>query len=256
MAQVTRNARSKGCVGAVGALLIASGPGLGATSRSARIGGYDERGVGALRPDLRQSWRARLVVPTRSHLGAGFGTPPGPMVQADGPYAGGAQVFLVLEARRAPDGSRWFRVLLPSRPNGRAAWLPETSLRVERNPWRIRVLVGARRVDLIRAGHVLASWKAAVGKSAYPTPTGSFAISEIVPQLNVGGVFGPVVLTLTAHSNTLSDFDGGDGRVALHGTNQPALLGSAASHGCVRLPNDAVRRIAKVVPPGTPVTVT
>ena len=58
---------------------------------------------------------------------------------------------------------------------------------------------------------------------------------------------------LSAHSNVLKRFAGGDGRVGLHGTNQPALIGSNVSHGCIRLRNRAVRRLAKVLPLGTPV---
>jgi len=46
---------------------------------------------------------------------------------------------------------------------------------------------------------------------------------------------------------------GGDGRVGLHGTNQPGLVGSDVSHGCIRLRNGAVRRLAKILPLGTPV---
>ncbi len=74
-------------------------------------------------------------------------------------------------------------------------------------------------------------------------------------QARPGGFFGPYILTLTAHSANLSDFDGGDGRVALHGTSLPNLLGQAVSHGCVRLPNPAAIRLAKTVPAGAPVDI-
>jgi lipoprotein-anchoring transpeptidase ErfK/SrfK len=76
-----------------------------------------------------------------------------------------------------------------------------------------------------------------------------------VPQADPRGFYGPFIMTLTAHSEALSDFDGGDGRVALHGTSRPDLLGGAVSHGCVRLPNAAARRMAAVVPPGAPVDI-
>jgi len=70
-------------------------------------------------------------------------------------------------------------------------------------------------------------------------------------------------VTLTAHSDVLQRYDGGDGRVALHGRGGDSLrdpLGSAASHGCVRLTNTAiagiVRRIGVDAIAGTPVRIT
>jgi len=115
--------------------------------------------------------------------------------------------------------------------------------------------LGGRRAELLRGGRALARWTVAIGTPADPTPVGRFAVSEVVPQADPGGFFGPAILTLTAHSIALSDFDGGDGRVAIHGTNLPNLLGQAASHGCIRFPNTAARRLAAVVPPGAPVDI-
>ena len=88
-----------------------------------------------------------------------------------------------------------------------------------------------------------------------PTPQGLFALSEIVPQSNPRGFYGPFILTLSAHSDRLSDFDGGQGQVAIHGTNLPGLLGGAVSHGCVRMPNTGIKKVAKLVPPGAPVEI-
>jgi lipoprotein-anchoring transpeptidase ErfK/SrfK len=53
-------------------------------------------------------------------------------------------------------------------------------------------------------------------------------------------------------------FDGGDGQVALHGRGGASLLdplGSARSHGCVRLANGAIDWIAGHVPVGAPVRI-
>ena len=46
-------------------------------------------------------------------------------------------------------------------------------------------------------------------------------------------------------------FDGGLPEIALHGTNQPSLVGSAASNGCIRMPNDAILQLESLVPLGT-----
>jgi lipoprotein-anchoring transpeptidase ErfK/SrfK len=52
------------------------------------------------------------------------------------------------------------------------------------------------------------------------------------------------------------EFAGGDGQVAIHGTNAPWLIGQAVSHGCIRMRNEAIARLARFLPLGTPVRVT
>ena len=44
----------------------------------------------------------------------------------------------------------------------------------------------------------------------------------------------------------------GDG-YALHGTNNPSSIGQAVSHGCVRLRNEDIETLYRIVPVGTPV---
>jgi lipoprotein-anchoring transpeptidase ErfK/SrfK len=52
----------------------------------------------------------------------------------------------------------------------------------------------------------------------------------------------------------LTDWPGG-GFIGIHGTNQPEILPGRVSHGCVRMPNAAVLRLARLMPLGTPVTI-
>jgi lipoprotein-anchoring transpeptidase ErfK/SrfK len=118
-----------------------------------------------------------------------------------------------------------------------------------------------RTVTLLRAGERVAAYRAVVGTPATPTPRGLFALVDAY-RGDPSDVFGSWVLTLTAHSDVLQRYDGGDGRVALHGRGGASLrdpLGSAASHGCVRLSNAAigsiVRRIGLDAVAGTPVRV-
>jgi lipoprotein-anchoring transpeptidase ErfK/SrfK len=42
------------------------------------------------------------------------------------------------------------------------------------------------------------------------------------------------------------------GPIAIHGTNEPATIGQAASHGCLRIDNAVLERLIHVVPDGTP----
>ena len=45
------------------------------------------------------------------------------------------------------------------------------------------------------------------------------------------------------------------GPIAIHGTNEATLLGSAVSHGCIRVRNADVLRLYKLAPTGTPVLI-
>ena len=75
-------------------------------------------------------------------------------------------------------------------------------------------------------------------------------------QANPSGFFGTYIITLTAHSENLSEFDGGDGRVALHGTNrpQPARPGREPR---LRPPRrtPVATRLGRTVPAGAPVDI-
>jgi lipoprotein-anchoring transpeptidase ErfK/SrfK len=209
----------------------------------------------ASRPTTTEAWTARVLLPVHTRSGPKESARKTGKLSVHAPYNGGPQVLLVLSASRDDGGRVWYRVRLPKRPNDASGWVPAEAVQVTRTPYRITVRLGPRRVELLRKGKVIDRWTVAVGTSANPTPVGRFAISEIVRQSRPTGFFGPYILTLTAHSANLSDFDGGDGRVALHGTSLPNLLGQAVSHGCVRLPNSGAIKLATTVPAGTPVDV-
>ena len=68
---------------------------------------------------------------------------------------------------------------------------------------------------------------------------------------NSGGMYGPRAFGTGAYSR-LSDWPGG-GVVGIHGTNRPSLLPGRPSHGCIRLPNRAIKRLYRLMAIGTPV---
>ena len=53
----------------------------------------------------------------------------------------------------------------------------------------------------------------------------------------------------------LKDFAGGDGVIGLHGTNDPSSVGKDVSHGCIRLRNQDILQLVKILPLGTPVRI-
>jgi lipoprotein-anchoring transpeptidase ErfK/SrfK len=95
-----------------------------------------------------------------------------------------------------------------------------------------------------------------VGKPATPTPLGAFFVEEAV-QLRSEDAGAPFALALSARSDVLQEFDGGPGQIALHGlSNVGGVLGTAVSHGCVRLADEATRWLVVRIGPGVPVTIT
>ena len=152
-------------------------------------------------------------------------------------------------------GKKWVHVYLPSRPNGSLGWVRARAVKMYDNGYRIVVRLRAHRLQLWKKRHLLETYPVATGTPSTPTPRGLFYIVELLRPSNPGGSYGPYSFGLSAHSNVLKTFAGGDGRVGLHGTNEPGLIGSSVSHGCIRLRNAAVRRLARILPLGTPVYV-
>ena len=161
---------------------------------------------------------------------------------------GTPRTFLVRETK-----GDWVRVFLPTRPNESQGWVRRRAVRVYTNGYRLVIRLRSHQLRLWRGDRLVASYPVAVGTSSTPTPRGLYYIVELLKPSSPNGTYGPFSFGLSAHSNVLKQFAGGDGRVGLHGTNQPELIGSNVSHGCIRLRNAAVRRLARILPLGTPV---
>jgi lipoprotein-anchoring transpeptidase ErfK/SrfK len=166
---------------------------------------------------------------------------------------GTTNLVLTLDGRRTRRGV-WIRVRLATLPNGRTGWVPRKML----SDWkelRTKLVVDRRRLTatLYRRGKVVFRAPVGVGMSHWPTPNGEFYIRN---QLYGFGspVYGPIAFGTSARSAVLTDWPGG-GFVGLHGTNQPQLLPGRVSHGCIRMKNPHILRLARLMPVGTPLTV-
>jgi lipoprotein-anchoring transpeptidase ErfK/SrfK len=149
----------------------------------------------------------------------------------------------------------WLDVMLPGRPNGRTGWISRSATVLTTTQWHIVVDASTRRVTVYRAGRAVKVFAAVVGAPATPTPRGTFFVEESV-ALSGKQVGGPFALALSARSDVLQEFAGGPGQIALHGLdNIGGVLGTAASHGCVRLADSSMRWLAARIGPGVPVTV-
>jgi len=174
-----------------------------------------------------------------------------PFLQLSNPTGhGGPLVFLVKERRPG-----WEKVYLPVRPNGSTGWIRTARLTLALNPYRVRVSLGGHSITVWNGSKVILTEPAGVGRSIVPTPAGTYYLAELLAQPNPNGAYGPYAFGLSAHSNVLYSFGGGAGQIGLHGTNEPASLGTNASHGCIRISNAGITKLARILPLGTPVRI-
>jgi lipoprotein-anchoring transpeptidase ErfK/SrfK len=128
-------------------------------------------------------------------------------------------------------------------------------------PWRLVVSRRSRSIAVHRDGERLRRFRVVVGAPETPSPVGLFSITGVW-RGHADDFLGSYVFALTAHSNVLQEFDGGDGRVGIHGRGGSSLrdaLGTARSHGCIRMANSAIQWLVRMVGadalPGIPVRV-
>lgn len=151
----------------------------------------------------------------------------------------------------------WYEVALPIRPNGGTGWVPTGSVWVTKTPFRVFIDLDARTLRVENDGEGVFTAEVAVGTDENPTPRNGTFVTELIENVEPEGAYGPYAFGLGLHSDTLTEFNGGPGQVGVHGTNQPQLIGSAVSHGCVRLSNDDIRAMVDLgLPLGVPVFVT
>jgi lipoprotein-anchoring transpeptidase ErfK/SrfK len=157
-------------------------------------------------------------------------------------------------------GQAWLLVRLPGRvltgrPPPRTGWIRTARTLLSSTPWHIVVERDVRRVLVYRDGRRVQSFPAIVGKPATPTPSGQYFVEENV-RLASGRPGAPFALATSARSSVLQEFDGGPGQIALHGLGDlGGRLGTAVSHGCVRLGDSAVTWLAERMAPGVPITI-
>ena len=136
-----------------------------------------------------------------------------------------------------------------------------TSILIKKSEFRLYLLVD---------GNIVNSWPVALGKNAgqkrvsgdMKTPDGTFPIDEVLDSSywthdfhdgkgEIEGAYGPYFISLDT-----SDLSGGawDG-IGIHGTHDPASIGTCASEGCIRMHNSDLLALKKQITVGTQVTI-
>jgi hypothetical protein len=160
----------------------------------------------------------------------------------------------VLRSKPGAHGTLWVEVRLPVLPGGTVGWVRRRSLGPYQTVATHLVVDRARlRATLYRNGKPVFAAPAGVGTDAAPTPAGEFSVRSKLTRY-ASPFYGPIAFGTTARSAVLTDWPGG-GFVGIHGTSQPELLPGRVSHGCIRLRNDDMLRLAALMPVGTAVTI-
>lgn len=150
----------------------------------------------------------------------------------------------------------WVEVMLPVRPNGSTGWARTDELSFYIADSKIIVDLGARTLTYMVDDVEVLTTEVGVGSVHNQTPVGEYFVTDSVTLSNPNSPWGPHALGISARSDTVTEFNGGDGIIGIHGTNNPSSIGGNISLGCVRLPNNMITALHEMVPIGTRVEVT
>ncbi|MEO1210400.1 MAG: L,D-transpeptidase [Cyanobacteria bacterium J06638_20] len=125
---------------------------------------------------------------------------------------------------------------------------------------RITIDLSDRRLTLYQGDTILHTYPIAVGREGWQTPTGEFEVQQMVQDPAWMNPFTREVIGGGQPNNPLGNYwigfwTDGTNWVGMHGTPNPETVGTAASHGCIRLYNDDIQALFGQVSMGTPVTV-
>ena len=161
----------------------------------------------------------------------------------------------VLALQRVSRGGKlWVQVRLPILPNNTLGWVPRSSLGGY-NVVTTHLVIDTKRLSatLYRRGRAVFRSPVGIGQRRWPTPTGRFYIRNKLTKYK-NAFYGPLAFGTSARTAVLTDWPAG-GFIGIHGTNAPNLIPGRVSHGCVRLRNPDILRLATLMSVGTPITI-
>jgi hypothetical protein len=162
---------------------------------------------------------------------------------------GNTLTFIVTE-----DHGEWLRVEMPVRPNGTEGWVRASEFDRSIIDTHVEVDISDRTLKAFAGDQLMVETKIVVGKDATPTPTGRLYLTDFEEKYR-GSAYGPWILPLSGYSQAMDEFSGGVPVIAMHGTNRPELIGTAASNGCIRMPDDVIQLLHDKLFFGTPIDI-
>jgi lipoprotein-anchoring transpeptidase ErfK/SrfK len=170
------------------------------------------------------------------------------------PHSPTFDVPTVAWVRRTGPHERWGRVTTPYAAGHPAGWIPLGGLARTSTPFSVRVDLSAHTLTLRRRGREVRSFPTATGGPSTPTPTGAYWVTDRVHYPSAG-IYGHFAFGLSAIQTDLPpDWNGGD-QIAIHGTPDPASIGTSASSGCLRVSATALSALRPRLRVGTPVVI-
>lgn len=166
---------------------------------------------------------------------------------------GTTNLVLVLGSVRRR-GAEWIHVRLPVLPNNTTGWVPRSALGgYHFVSTHLVIDLHRLRATLLRDGRLVFTAPVGAGQPQWPTPHGEFYIRDELTGY-ASPFYGPVAFGTSARSAVLTEWPDG-GFVGIHGTDEPGVIPGQVSHGCIRLRNRDILRLARLMPVGTPLTI-
>jgi lipoprotein-anchoring transpeptidase ErfK/SrfK len=171
----------------------------------------------------------------------------------DNPNENGAPLVFLVEGQDT--SGDWLPVNLPVRPNGSTGYVRASDVTLAQNDYQITIELAAHQLTVTQRDEPILEAQIGVGTQDTPTPGGVYYIKELLQPPDPNGDYGAYAYGLSGFSNVLDSFNGGDGVIGIHGTNDPSSIGQDVSHGCIRVTNETVTEMAGQLPLGTPVEI-
>lgn len=213
----------------------------------------DTRPISLIGPGPETRW-AYVLASTTARSAPRAAAPPVAVIST-ATSLGQPNLVSVIREQYDTNGGLWVQARIAILPNGTTGWIRSADLDasqvVTTHLWVDRSSLTAR---LTRNDAMVFRARIGIGRSATPTPGGTFYVRERIANFN-DPMYGPIAFGTSGRSPTLTDWPGG-GFIGIHGTNQPQLLPGRVSHGCIRMRNSDIVRLARLMPLGTLVTIT
>jgi lipoprotein-anchoring transpeptidase ErfK/SrfK len=167
----------------------------------------------------------------------------------------GTTNIVAVEERVEDDAGRlWIAVRIPALPKNTTGWVPRDALGAY-TFLHTHLVVDHERftATLFDDGRPIFRTEVGIGKPSWPTPTGEFYVRSRLISLR-SPFYGPLAFGTSARSSVLTDWPNG-GFIGIHGTDQPELLPGRVSHGCIRMRNEDILELGRLMPVGTPLTI-
>lgn len=148
--------------------------------------------------------------------------------------------FLIKEEPK-DDSCKWINVWLPERPNGSNAWVKRDDVDVEGHVYRMEVRLAEFNLKAYEGDKLILDAPIGTAKENTPTPGGLYYTTELLHTGDENSVYGPYAFGLSGFSEVLESFNGGQGQLGIHGTNEPEKIGQQVSAGCIRLKNEDIQ---------------